>query len=138
MATAPTSGLWFRAPIGRSAGWINSVDGYMRIAAVVEPETEETFRAYLVVEPIEIGSSPHGNRTRRSQVQILPPLLEKPRKRGFSRKRSALCRSGEAGYWVAAVVGGGDLGEVGVERLFAESAGDRGREESFDRSFALF
>ena len=39
-------------PVG---GLINSADGYMRITAVVEPETEETFRAYLVVEPIEIG-----------------------------------------------------------------------------------
>src|SRR5207244_606507 len=44
------------------------------------------------------------------------------------------CWLGEAGYWVAAGVGGEDLGEVMVERLFPESAGDGGREESFDRS----
>ena len=57
---------------------------------------------------------------------------------GVLGKRSALAGSGEGGYWVAAGVGGEGVGEVGEERLFAESAGDRGGEESFDGAFALF
>ena len=44
---------------------------------------------------------------------------------------------GEVGYRVAAGVSGEDLGEVVVERLFPESAGDGGGEESFDGAFAL-
>ena len=48
------------------------------------------------------------------------------------------CRLGEAWYWVAAGVGGEHLGEVGVERLFPQSAGEGGGEESFDGAFALF
>jgi hypothetical protein len=39
-------------PVG---GLIKWRAGYMRITAVVEPETEETFRAYLVVEPIDVS-----------------------------------------------------------------------------------
>ena len=45
--------------------------------------------------------------------------------------------SAEGGDWVAAGVGGEDLGEVGEERLFAEAAGDRGGEESFDACVRL-
>ena len=44
----------------------------------------------------------------------------------------------EGGDGVAAGVGGDDLGEVGVERLLAEPAGDRGGEESFEAAFAAF
>ena len=46
-------------------------------------------------------------------------------------------RLGECGCWVAAGVSGEGVGEVGEERLFAESAGDRGGEESFDGALAL-
>jgi hypothetical protein len=35
-------------PVG---GLMKTPDGYLRISAVVEPETEESFHAYLVVEP---------------------------------------------------------------------------------------
>jgi len=45
--------------------------------------------------------------------------------------------SGERRDGIAADVGGEDVGEVGVERLFAESAGDGGGEESFDGALAL-
>ena len=38
-------------PVG---GLIETPDGYLRISAVVEPETDEIFRAYLVVEPINM------------------------------------------------------------------------------------
>jgi hypothetical protein len=38
-------------PVG---GLINGVGGYLRVTAVVEPETEEGFRAYLVVEPYDL------------------------------------------------------------------------------------
>src|SRR5215211_3903198 len=55
----------------------------------------------------------------------------------FSCKRSGPSGlSAEGGYWVAAGVGGDDLGEVGEERLFAEPAGDRGGEESLRAAFA--
>jgi hypothetical protein len=47
------------------------------------------------------------------------------------------CWSGEGGYWVAAGVCGDEVGEVVEERLFSESAGDGGGEESFDCAFAL-
>lgn len=40
-------------PVG---GLIPQIDGYLRITAVVEPLTEETFQAYLVVEPFDAGS----------------------------------------------------------------------------------
>jgi hypothetical protein len=35
-------------------GLIPRVEGYLRITAVVEPETEEPFLAYLVVEPFNV------------------------------------------------------------------------------------
>ena len=38
-------------PVG---GLMNTSAGYFRITAVVEPETEEPFRAYLVVEPFNM------------------------------------------------------------------------------------
>ena len=48
-----------------------------------------------------------------------------PCKTGRRSKRSAFCgRLAEAGYWVAAGVGGDDLGEVGEVGLSPQSAGD--------------
>ena len=45
-------------PVG---GLIETPDGYLRITAVVEPETDEIFRAYLVVEPFNLpGPSREG------------------------------------------------------------------------------
>ena len=41
-------------PVG---GLMETPDGYLRITAVVEPETDETFRAYLVVEPFNMPES---------------------------------------------------------------------------------
>ena len=38
-------------PVG---GLMETTDGYLRITAVVEPEADETFRAYLVVEPFGV------------------------------------------------------------------------------------
>ena len=38
-------------PVG---GLMETADGYLRVTAVVEPENDETFRAYLVVEPFDM------------------------------------------------------------------------------------
>jgi hypothetical protein len=38
----------------QAGGLIETTDGYLRITAVVEPETEENFNAYLVVEPFKL------------------------------------------------------------------------------------
>ena len=38
-------------PVG---GLMETAEGYLRISAVVESENDETFRAYLVVEPFDM------------------------------------------------------------------------------------
>ena len=38
-------------PVG---GLMETTDGYLRVTAVVPPENDETFRAYLVVEPFDM------------------------------------------------------------------------------------
>jgi hypothetical protein len=40
-------------PHWQAGGLIPHVSGYLRIVAVVEPETEETLLAYLVVSPFD-------------------------------------------------------------------------------------
>lgn len=43
-------------PDWQPGGIIPRPDGYLRVVAVVEPETDEVFRAYLVVEPLDLTS----------------------------------------------------------------------------------
>jgi hypothetical protein len=38
-------------PVG---GLMETAEGYLRITAVVEPESDEAFQAYLVVEPFNM------------------------------------------------------------------------------------
>src|SRR5437870_5514 len=45
---------------------------------------------------------------------------------------------GEEWCWVAAGLGGEQIGEVGEQGAFLESAGDRGGEQPFDGVLALF
>ncbi len=42
-------------PVG---GLMQTAEGYLRITAVVETETDESFRAYLVVEPFTMPGQP--------------------------------------------------------------------------------
>ena len=47
--------------VSSHAGWhagglIPHADGYLRITAIVEPLTDESFQAYLVVERLDEGS----------------------------------------------------------------------------------